>query len=140
MNIKTVKKGLPLDWFSLISLTRVYHDLKLVYLLSIPLILFFVLSGNCNKLLDSTTCTEHDGDAFCKSCYGKLFGPKGYGFAGGSSGLSMDTGNPHQQTRRWWIIPWYIRYTCERFLSTVMYIHHPTQQFFLNACIFFYAL
>lgn len=55
--------------------------------------------GNCNKLLDSTTCTEHDGDAFCKSCYGKLFGPKGYGFAGGSSGLSMDTGNPHQQTR-----------------------------------------
>ncbi|KAK3103841.1 hypothetical protein FSP39_022365 [Pinctada imbricata] len=55
--------------------------------------------SNCNKLLDSTTCTEHDGDAFCKSCYGKLFGPKGYGFAGGSSGLSMDTGNPYEQTR-----------------------------------------
>ena len=78
------------------------------------------LSGNCNKLLDSTTCTEHDGDAFCRSCYGKLFGPKGYGFAGGSSGLSMDTGNPHQPTRRWWItaVAWY---TCGGFLSTLIY-------------------
>ncbi|VDI07013.1 Hypothetical predicted protein [Mytilus galloprovincialis] len=55
--------------------------------------------GNCNKLLDSTTCTGHDGDAFCKACYGKLFGPKGYGFASGASGLSMDTGRPYHVTR-----------------------------------------
>ncbi|KAH9519209.1 Muscle LIM protein Mlp84B [Bulinus truncatus] len=47
---------------------------------------------NCNKLLDSTTVTEHAGQAYCKACYGKNFGPKGYGFAGGASGLSMDTG------------------------------------------------
>lgn len=55
--------------------------------------------GNCNKLLDSTTCTDHDNDIFCRNCYGKLFGPKGYGFAGGASGLSMDTGNPGEVTR-----------------------------------------
>ncbi|KAJ8299432.1 hypothetical protein KUTeg_023492 [Tegillarca granosa] len=47
----------------------------------------------CNKLLDSTTCNDHDGEIFCKNCYSKSFGPKGYGFAGGASGLSMDTGN-----------------------------------------------
>lgn len=28
------------------------------------------------------------------ACYGKNFGPKGYGYAGGASGLSMDTGKP----------------------------------------------
>ncbi|KAL5007396.1 hypothetical protein ScPMuIL_016202 [Solemya velum] len=54
--------------------------------------------ANCNKLMDSTTSTEHDGEAFCKACYGKLFGPKGYGFAGGSSGLSMDTGSRYEVT------------------------------------------
>jgi len=34
---------------------------------------------NCNKSLDSTTLTEHDGNIYCKSCYGRLFGPKGFG-------------------------------------------------------------
>lgn len=27
---------------------------------------------------------------YCKVCYGKNFGPKGYGFAGGSAGLSAN--------------------------------------------------
>lgn len=54
--------------------------------------------ANCNKMLDSTTCTDHDGEAFCKACYGRLFGPKGYGFAGGASGLSMDTGRAGEVT------------------------------------------
>lgn len=72
---------------------RVYYDLKLVYLFLIFLIFFFVLLGNCNKLLDSIICIEYDGDVFCKFCYGKFFGFKGYGFVGGFFGLFMDIGN-----------------------------------------------
>ncbi|KAJ3085429.1 hypothetical protein HK102_014179, partial [Quaeritorhiza haematococci] len=45
----------------------------------------------CNKRLDSTTLTERDKEAYCKSCYGKLFGPKGYGFGGGAAFLSTDS-------------------------------------------------
>ena len=48
--------------------------------------------GNCRKLLDSGSITEHDGEMFCSSCYRKNFGPKGYGFGGGSGTLSMDDG------------------------------------------------
>jgi hypothetical protein len=50
------------------------------------------ISGNCRKLLDSGKITEHDGEMFCGSCYAKNFGPKGYGFGGGSGTLSMDDG------------------------------------------------
>lgn len=57
-------------------------------------------TGNCNKLLDSGSVTEHDGDAFCKPCYGKLFGPKGYGFAGGSAGLSANDTH-RERPQRW---------------------------------------
>ena len=56
-------------------------------------------------MLDSTTCTDHGSDIYCKNCYGKLFGPKGYGFAGGASGLSMDTGNAGEVTREYVLIP-----------------------------------
>lgn len=31
----------------------------------------------CNKLLEPNILTEHQGDLFCKNCYGKKFGPKG---------------------------------------------------------------
>lgn len=55
--------------------------------------------AECNKLLDSYTCTNHEDEIFCKACYGKKFGPKGYGFAGGASGLSMDTGKAFEVTR-----------------------------------------
>lgn len=51
-----------------------------------------LLCANCGKMLDSTTCSDHEGEVFCKACHTKMFGPKGYGFAGGASGLSMDTG------------------------------------------------
>lgn len=56
--------------------------------------------AKCNKLLDSTTCTDHEDEVYCRACYGKNFGPKGYGFAGGASGLSMDTGNADEVTRK----------------------------------------
>ncbi|XP_050411136.1 cysteine and glycine-rich protein 1 [Patella vulgata] len=55
--------------------------------------------GNCKKGLDSTTLAVHEGDIYCRACYGKKFGPKGYGFAGGAAGLSMDTGRLHELTR-----------------------------------------
>ena len=42
--------------------------------------------------MDSGKITEHDGEMFCGSCYSKNFGPKGYGFGGGSGTLSMDDG------------------------------------------------
>lgn len=34
----------------------------------------------CTKRLDSTTLTENSGNPYCKGCYGKLFGPKGFGY------------------------------------------------------------
>ncbi|XP_051169405.1 muscle LIM protein Mlp84B-like isoform X4 [Leptopilina boulardi] len=48
--------------------------------------------GLCSKLLDSTNCSEHEGELFCKNCHGRKFGPKGYGFGGGAGCLSMDQG------------------------------------------------
>ncbi|XP_022082829.1 cysteine and glycine-rich protein 1-like [Acanthaster planci] len=41
----------------------------------------------CKKKLDSTTLSDKDGEIFCKSCYGKDFGPKGYGFGAGAGTL-----------------------------------------------------
>ncbi|KAJ3338270.1 hypothetical protein HDU93_009796 [Gonapodya sp. JEL0774] len=41
----------------------------------------------CGKSVDSTTLSEKEGEAYCKSCYGKNWGPKGYGFSGGGAGL-----------------------------------------------------
>lgn len=48
--------------------------------------------GLCRKMLESTTVAEHEGQVFCKQCYGRKFGPKGYGFGGGAGCLSMDSG------------------------------------------------
>lgn len=45
----------------------------------------------CNKLLEPNILTEHQGDLYCKNCYGKKFGPKGYGFGGGAGVLSTET-------------------------------------------------
>ncbi|KAF4523286.1 hypothetical protein B566_EDAN009409 [Ephemera danica] len=53
--------------------------------------------GMCNKMLDSTNCSEHEGELFCKICHARKYGPKGYGFGGGAGCLSMDTGE-HLQT------------------------------------------
>jgi len=48
----------------------------------------------CNKSLDSNTITERKiagssvGEIYCKGCYGRMFGPKGYGYGGGAGALS----------------------------------------------------
>jgi hypothetical protein len=51
-----------------------------------------IKKGLCKKMLESTTVAEHEGQVFCKQCYGRKFGPKGYGFGGGAGCLSMDQG------------------------------------------------
>lgn len=58
---------------------------------------FSCANSDCHRRLDSSNLTEHEGDIYCRSCYGKLFGPKGYGYGGGGAGvLSMDTGNKYK--------------------------------------------
>ncbi|MGH0145211.1 UNVERIFIED_CONTAM: hypothetical protein FKN15_059159 [Acipenser sinensis] len=46
----------------------------------------------CRKCLDSTTLAIHDDEIYCKSCYGKKYGPKGYGYGQGAGTLNMDKG------------------------------------------------
>jgi len=41
----------------------------------------------CGKGLDSTTVVDRDGQIFCRACYGKNFGPKGYGYGQGAGAL-----------------------------------------------------
>lgn len=48
--------------------------------------------GVCQRALDSTTCSEHEGKIYCKGCHGKKFGPKGYGYGAGAGALSMESG------------------------------------------------
>jgi len=45
----------------------------------------------CNKRLESTSLCERDGEIYCKTCYGKQWGPKGYGF-----GLSAGVLQPNE--------------------------------------------
>merc|ERR1712010_167302 len=50
---------------------------------------------DCRKRLDSTTLAEHAGEAYCKSCHGKRFGPRGFGFAaGGATTMVSDPNQP----------------------------------------------
>jgi len=51
---------------------------------------------NCNKMLDSGSVTDHGDEIYCKSCYGRLFGPKGYGYGIGAGVLSMDDGTRYE--------------------------------------------
>ncbi|KAI8144661.1 hypothetical protein BJV82DRAFT_643925 [Fennellomyces sp. T-0311] len=50
----------------------------------------------CNKRLDSTTLTERDNEAYCKVCYNRKWGPKGYGFASGAAFLSTESKMPKE--------------------------------------------
>ncbi|KAL7859469.1 hypothetical protein SRHO_G00146160 [Serrasalmus rhombeus] len=46
----------------------------------------------CCKNLDSTTVAVHENEVYCKACYAKKYGPKGYGYGGGAGLLSVDRG------------------------------------------------
>lgn len=46
--------------------------------------------ADCHRSLDSTNLNDGpDNDIYCRSCYGKNFGPKGVGFGMGAGTLSM---------------------------------------------------
>ncbi|KAG0226744.1 hypothetical protein BGW42_003434 [Actinomortierella wolfii] len=44
----------------------------------------------CNKRLDSASLAEHNGQAYCKTCHTKKWGPTGYGYAGGAAFLQPE--------------------------------------------------
>ncbi|XP_059150627.1 cysteine and glycine-rich protein 2-like isoform X2 [Physella acuta] len=44
---------------------------------------------SCKKSVDSSTMAFHEQEVYCKNCYGKNFGPKGFGFGQGAGTLSM---------------------------------------------------
>uniref|UniRef100_A0A8C3B0S5 Cysteine and glycine-rich protein 3 (cardiac LIM protein) n=1 Tax=Cyclopterus lumpus TaxID=8103 RepID=A0A8C3B0S5_CYCLU len=48
------------------------------------------LCMGCRKGLDSTTVAAHESEIYCKSCYGKNYGPKGYGYGQGAGALNSD--------------------------------------------------
>ncbi|WP_395241587.1 LIM domain-containing protein [Salmonella sp. s51933] len=43
---------------------------------------------DCSKALDTGSLKSRDSAIYCQSCYGKNFGPKGYGFGQGAGTLS----------------------------------------------------
>ncbi|KAJ2957972.1 hypothetical protein NQZ79_g6408 [Umbelopsis isabellina] len=50
----------------------------------------YMAEQECNKLLDSSTMAEREGQPYCKTCYNRMWGPKGYG-SGGRSFLHTET-------------------------------------------------
>jgi len=44
----------------------------------------------CRKRVDSSMLCEREGEIFCKSCYGRNFGPKGVGFGIGAGTLQTN--------------------------------------------------
>jgi len=59
-----------------------------------------LLQGACGKKVDSQSSADHQGELYCKSCHGRKFGPKGYGFAGGAGTmLSMESDDPYSVCR-----------------------------------------
>ncbi|XP_023345864.1 cysteine and glycine-rich protein 1 [Eurytemora carolleeae] len=44
----------------------------------------------CNKRVDSSMLCEREGEIYCKSCYGRNFGPKGVGFGIGAGTLQTN--------------------------------------------------
>lgn len=57
---------------------------------------FVCANDTCKRRLDPGSLTEHKDEIYCKQCYSRLFGPKGYGFGGGSGALSMFNGEKEE--------------------------------------------
>ena len=49
--------------------------------------------GLCKKMLEPMTMAEHEGNVYCRQCYGRKFGIRGVGFGIGAGALGMDTGD-----------------------------------------------
>merc|ERR1712218_175370 len=47
--------------------------------------------SQCKKMLEAGSEREHDNEVYCKTCHGRNFGPKGYGYGGGAGTLSMES-------------------------------------------------
>ncbi|XP_020900345.2 cysteine and glycine-rich protein 1 [Exaiptasia diaphana] len=58
---------------------------------------FSCADTKCRKKLESTTCCDAEGEIWCKTCYAKRFGPKGYGFGVGAGALRL-TQDAHGKT------------------------------------------
>ncbi|XP_014678628.1 PREDICTED: muscle LIM protein 1-like [Priapulus caudatus] len=46
--------------------------------------------ATCHKMLESGVECAADNEVFCKTCYGRKYGPKGVGFGGGAGCLSAE--------------------------------------------------
>ncbi|KAK3251644.1 hypothetical protein CYMTET_39027 [Cymbomonas tetramitiformis] len=44
----------------------------------------------CNATLNSKNINDNNGKVYCTACYGKNFGPKGFGFAGGGAFMNVE--------------------------------------------------
>lgn len=71
-------------------LNHINSNLKMQMSMCAPLFLFSVA---CWKALDSTTVAVHESETYCKTCYGRKYGPKGIGFGQGAECLSTDIGD-----------------------------------------------
>lgn len=78
----------PFSKFCVSAITVLRKKASLAHFLSLT----FSPSVVCRKNLDSTTVAIHDEEIYCKSCYGKKYGPKGYGYGQGAGTLNMDRG------------------------------------------------
>lgn len=54
----------------------------------------------CRKGLDSSNVAVRGDEVYCKACYGKKYGPKGYGYGQGAGTLSMDKGEALGSTQQ----------------------------------------
>lgn len=70
-----------------LEILKPLHPVKQQLVQSIKCVLNTV---SCRKGLDSTTVAAHESEIYCKSCYGKKYGPKGYGYGQGAGALSSD--------------------------------------------------